>query len=105
MAQVTPLDAPSYSNPFRTPASSLTPTFNEPRGGPDDQPGAAALQQPTDALTQDIDRSIAQVSEGVAPRVESSLGLRGRSGDDGMGKLLEVTARSRRVSLRTAMGG
>jgi cellulose synthase operon protein C len=91
LAQATPLGLPS-DNPFRSPAASAAPTFDEPHGLPDTGSVAVQQQQLTDPLTQDIDRSIAQVSADVAPRVDSSLSLRGRSGDDGLSKLLEVTA-------------
>ncbi len=90
VAQVTSLGLPP-SNPFRESTSSAALTFDEPPAVPGIQ-SRLARPQPADALMQDIDRSIAAVSEDVAPRLEASLGLRGRSGDDGLGRLLEVMA-------------
>ena len=93
LAQATPLDGtlPS-SNPFRSPSNSVTPTIDEPNNASEGPSQVTVSPQSTDQMTQDIDRSIAQVSEDVAPRVDSSLSLRGRSGDDGLSKLFEVTA-------------
>ncbi len=81
-----------YVNPFRTAASSIL-TPDEPSGiGTVDQPASSAGRSSGDPLTADIDRSIQQVSNEVAPRVEASLGVRGRSGPSGLGQLFDVEA-------------
>ena len=82
----------AYDNPFR---SSTSPTPDEPNqapGGILDLRGTSAPRQPVDPLTADIDRSIQQVSADVVPVVEGSLVFRGRSGDDGIGKLFDLEA-------------
>ncbi len=79
-----------FINPFRI-ASAPTPdeprTSPSPIDSPPTLPGASA-----DPLTADIDRSIQQVSADVAPRLDASLGLRGRSGQAGLGQLFDLEA-------------
>ncbi len=88
-----PTGSPSaQANPFR---SSSSPTQDEPTVTPDglqNLRGTATARQPADPLTADIDRSIQQVSEDVAPRLEGTVLLRGRSGDQGLGKLFDLEA-------------
>ncbi len=84
--------SPVLANPFR---SSSSPTQDEPdatAGGLLGLRGTTAAKQPADPLTQDIDRSIEQVSSDVAPRVDTEVLLRGRSGDEGLGKLFDLEA-------------
>ena len=79
-------------NPFR---SMTAPTPDEPSPNPAPVAGAAAApaqQTAADPLTADIDRSIEQVSAQVAPQLDVSLGLRGRSGATGLGQLFDVEA-------------
>ena len=85
-----PAETPAYSNPFRpTPA----PTLDEPNASaPGILDGGARRVQPTDPLIVDIDRNIQQVSAEVAPSVEGSLSLRGRSGNPGIEQLFELSA-------------
>ena len=82
----------AYNNPFRSSSSPTPDEPNESPGGILDLRGASAPRQPVDPLTADIDRSIQQVSSEVAPAVEGSLVFRGRSGDDGVGKLFDLEA-------------
>ena len=67
-----PAASPSLqANPFR---ASSSPTQDEPSVTPDGLQslrGTAAARQPADPLTADIDRSIQQVSQDVAPRLGS----------------------------------
>ena len=82
-----------FNNPFRTAASA--PTLDEPSATPsllDRTSGNAAQRATLDPLTADIDRSIQQVSNDVAPRLEGSLSLRGRSGPTGLGQLFDLEA-------------
>ncbi len=80
----TQLPAIPTANPFR--AASLT----------DAQPGTpgrlAASSRLVDSLTQDIDRSIAQLSVAVAPQAYGGISLRGRSGSDGTSRLTDLEA-------------
>ncbi len=83
-------DTAAYTNPFRP---SPVPTIDEPATSTDVLGRRTnANSSSTDALTQDIDQSIAQVQQNVAPRVEASLSLRGRSSELGGGTLLDVEA-------------
>jgi hypothetical protein len=73
-----------YSNPFRTGPSSVPPA---------DQgiPGATPLAQP-DPETAEIDRSILQLRDQVAPTLQGGFGFRERSGDSGLDQLTELDA-------------
>lgn len=85
-----PADVPAYNNPFRP---SPTPMLNEPNAAtPGILGGSVQRAQVTDPMTVDIDRSIQQVSAEVAPTLQGSLSLRGRSGDTGLQQLFEVSA-------------
>ncbi len=75
-------------NPFRV---ASAPTPDEPRNSPSPT-DAPSLGASADPLTADIDRSIQQVSADVAPRLDASLGFRGRSGTPGLGQLFDVEA-------------
>ena len=109
--QAAPVQAPLLqTQPVQTAQSdlgvlSLVPTANTTRSTTSptpDEPSAAAsaagsrpailLQQPTDPLTAQIDSSIQQVSSALAPEVDGSLSLRGRSGSRGLSKLFDVEA-------------
>ena len=88
--RVAQLDSPaaSQSNPFRT---SSAPTLDEPSAGATLRaPGATTSLGARDPLTADIDRDIRQVSETLAPRVEASVSVRGRSGELGLGNLFDI---------------
>jgi tetratricopeptide (TPR) repeat protein len=90
-SQVSPAtDTPAYNNPFRP---NPAPTLDEPSASaPGILGGGAQRVRPTDPLIVDIDRSIQQVSAEVAPSVEGSLSLRGRSGNPGIEQLFELSA-------------
>jgi tetratricopeptide (TPR) repeat protein len=81
-------------NPTASPSrSTSSPTPNEPGAGPNATGLRGSTQQlPADPLTADIDRSIQQVSASIAPEVDGSLSLRGRSGSRGLSKLFDVEA-------------
>lgn len=82
----------SQGNPFH-PGSSPLPTIDEPTA-----PAIGATNAPigtggaSDAMTAQIDLGIQQISEEVAPRVEGSLLIRGRTGASGFERLIEVAA-------------
>jgi tetratricopeptide (TPR) repeat protein len=85
------LTAPGQGNPFH-PGSSPAPTIDEPTvpGGSD---GNRPLDlTPTDAMTAQIDQGIQQLQQEVAPRLDASVYVRGRTGTDGFGKLIELGA-------------
>ncbi len=78
------------ANPTR---SSSAPTPDEPTAGSNLGVQLQTRQRaPTDPLTADIDRSIQQVSETIAPQIAGSLSLRGRSGSQGLSELFDVEA-------------
>ena len=81
------LDTPTYVNPFRE-GAGLTP--DEPSAASRPPLAPPSPRAPADPLTADIDRNIRQVSESLAPRVEGSLTLRGRSGADGLAQLFDL---------------
>ncbi len=60
------------SNPFRSSASSVTPTIDEPSNTSEGLTNSTVSPQSTDELTREINSSIAQVSADVAPRVDAS---------------------------------
>jgi thioredoxin-like negative regulator of GroEL len=72
--------------------SSSSPTPDEPGSGANGAGLRTTQQLPADPLTADIDRSIQQVSASIAPEVDGSLSLRGRSGSRGLSKLFDVEA-------------
>ena len=79
-------------NPTVSPTrSTSSPTPDEPGSGSTGLRGTTQLV-PSDPLTADIDRSIQQVSASIAPEVDGSLSLRGRSGSRGLSKLFDVEA-------------
>ena len=81
----------AYTNPFRS--SSPAPTQDEPTAAPnEDQSGPLMQRQPSDPLTADIDRSIRQIDAEMAPEVDGTLSLRGRSGEAGQAELLDLEA-------------
>ena len=78
------------ANPTR---STSAPTLDEPTAGSNLGVQLNTWQRaPTDPLTADIDRSIQQVSETIAPQIAGSLSLRGRSGSQGLSELFDVEA-------------
>ena len=81
-AQDVPFGAPVAGNPFH-PGSSPLPVGDEPA------PLAGAA--PADPMTAQIDQGIDQLRPEVAPRLEGSLALRGRTGDPGFERLIEVS--------------
>ena len=93
-AQTTPnigiLSTIPAASPNRT---TTSPTIDEPNAG--SITGGqlnAAPRAPADPLTADIDRSIQQVSETIAPQIAGSLSVRGRSGSQGLSELFDVEA-------------
>ena len=90
--QTAQLDSPASlsRNPFRP--DSLTP----------DEPSAAATLRsplgsvapvvPADPLTADINRELRQVSADLAPHLDASVSLRGRSGEPGLAQLFDLEA-------------
>ncbi len=77
-------DQPSgfYDNPFRhSPDNSIRASAGLP-------PGTGTVGP--DPVTQEIDRSIVQLRDTVAPSVQAGFGFRVRSGDTGLDKLTEV---------------
>ena len=72
--------------------STTSPTPDEPSAGSTASGGRNIPQQPSDPLTAQIDSSIQQVSSAIAPEVDGSLSLRGRSGARGLSKLFDVEA-------------
>ena len=83
-----PPDAP-FTNRFA--AAEPSPVQDEPSGAPSVlNQGPITLQQPADPVLRDIDRSIAQVSADVAPQLNGSASLRGRSGASGLEQLFEI---------------
>jgi tetratricopeptide (TPR) repeat protein len=110
MAQMTaptgayaPQQAPANQEPLGilSTLQPATPVRNGPAPTPDEpNPGGISsgsglsnrAVQPTDALTQEIDRSIQQVSADVAPQADATLSFRGRSGSQGLGALFDVEA-------------
>ncbi len=77
-------------NPFRP--GSLTPDEPSSQSGLRSPVGAAAPVAPADPLTADIDRDIRQVSNDLAPHLDASVSLRGRSGVTGLGQLFDLEA-------------
>ena len=71
--------------------TTTAPTFDEPSAGGGRQL-TVTPRQPIDQLSADIDRSIQQVSETVAPQVSGSLSFRGRTGTQGLSQLFDLEA-------------
>ena len=90
-AQIGP--APNFggSNPFRNP-ESLTPDEPSAQSTVRSSPGNVTPVAPGDPLTADIDRDIRQVSADLAPHLDASVSLRGRSGVTGLGQLFDLEA-------------
>ena len=86
-----PLDAPALGNPFRPGATPL-PTPDEPSVPGSLEFGRSSGPVSADPLTAQIDQGIQQVTQEVAPRLEGSLSLRGRTGAVGLERLFEVAA-------------
>ena len=102
-AQATPIadtvpGTPSEGSLTTIPASSpnrstTAPTPDEPTAGSGLGVQLNSTQRaPADPLTADIDRSIRQLSETIAPQVAGSLSVRGRSGGRGLSELFDVEA-------------
>jgi predicted Zn-dependent protease len=82
------LDSPEPTNPF-TSGSSPLPTPDEP-GPPSGSIGTGSRTLlPTDSMTAQIDQSLAQVKEELAPRLDVSAEVRGRTGTPGFERLLQ----------------
>jgi predicted Zn-dependent protease len=83
------LDTPEQGNPF-TRGSSPLPFLDEPVA-----PSSAPVTPGTpvaDTMTAQIDQGIQQVKEQLAPRLDASVELRGRTGTTGFERLIEVSA-------------
>jgi predicted Zn-dependent protease len=85
------LDAPAAGNPFH-PGSTPLPSVDEPA-----TPGVGDYSRttggiPTDSLTAQIDEGIDQLKREVAPRLDASVYVRGRTGADGFERLIEFGA-------------
>ena len=112
-----PLDGPSIISPYNRVSAPTRPTqfqsaqLSAPPGlGPNpflsrdtltpDEPSAQTTLRssprnvapvgPVDPLTADIDRDIRQVSADLAPHLDASVSLRGRSGVTGLGQLFDI---------------
>ena len=85
------VDGPVGGNPFGA-GSSPVPTIDEPA-----PPSGTAVSTPTpglstDTITAQIDLGIQQVQADIAPRIEGSLSIRGRTGTPGFERLIELAA-------------
>ena len=91
-AQLTPfLTAPESGNPFH-PGSSPLPTIDE-QGPPNSSTSLAPAPEASgDAMTAQILQSIRQVSQEVAPRLDASVEVFGRTGTQGISELIELAA-------------
>ncbi len=78
-------------NPFRT-SQNLVPDEPSAQATVRSPPGNPALVSPADPLTADIDRDIRQVSASLAPHLDASVSLRGRSGAEGLAQLFDFEA-------------
>jgi hypothetical protein len=92
VAQITPfLTAPEVGNPFH-PGSSPLPTIDE-QGPPGSTTSLAPVPEASgDAMTAQILQNIRQVSQEVAPRLDVSVEILGRSGTQGISQLIELAA-------------
>jgi hypothetical protein len=82
------LDTQEQGNPF-TRGSSPLPLLDEPVA-PTATP-ATPSTGPTDSMIAQIDQGIQQVKEQLAPRLDTSVELRGRTGTSGFERLIEVS--------------
>ena len=85
-------DQTSLANPFR---SNPAPTGDEPSppGLRGLNQGAAPVQlRPVDPLMADIDKNIDLIAPEVAPQVQGTLSLRGRTGNQGLAELFDLEA-------------
>ena len=82
------LDSPEPTNPFSSGSSPL-PTPDEPTPPSGITNTGSRLLLPTDSMTAQIDQSIAQVKEELAPRLDVSAEVRGRTGTPGFERLLQ----------------
>lgn len=83
-----------YDNPFRRSpddAIAAAPTFRAASGNGFANTTVGAKVVGPDPVEQEIDRSIVQLRDGLAPTVQGGFGFRMRSGDAGLDKLTEIT--------------